>query len=79
MNCAMQVWDNDFMKVDDETIFNLILAANYLDIKALLDLTVIRIKPTTARANAAFYPVEPDRPLDIIWVVILWPSCAFLC
>jgi hypothetical protein len=42
----MQVWDKDFIKVDDETIFNLILAANYLDIKALLDLTVIRIKTT---------------------------------
>ena len=33
------VWDKDFVKVDDETLFNLILAANYLDIKALLDLT----------------------------------------
>merc|ERR1712124_117921 len=27
------VWDKDFVKVDDETLFNLILAANYLDIK----------------------------------------------
>lgn len=33
------VWDKDFVKVDDETLFNLILAANYLDIKSLLDLT----------------------------------------
>ena len=33
------VWDKDFVKVDDETLFNLILAANYLDIKPLLDLT----------------------------------------
>jgi S-phase kinase-associated protein 1 len=32
-------WDKDFVKVDDETLFNLILAANYLDIKSLLDLT----------------------------------------
>ena len=28
-----------FSQVDDETLFNLILAANYLDIKPLLDLT----------------------------------------
>ena len=32
-------WAKDFVKVDDETLFNLILAANYLDIKSLLDLT----------------------------------------
>merc|ERR1719408_717559 len=31
------VWDKDFVKVDDETLFNLILAANYLDIKHLQD------------------------------------------
>jgi len=33
------VWDKNYTKVDDETLFNLILAANYLDIKPLLDLT----------------------------------------
>merc|ERR1711907_553982 len=32
-------WDKEFVKVDDETLFNMILAANYLDIKPLLDLT----------------------------------------
>lgn len=32
-------WDVNYVKVDDETLFNLILAANYLDIKSLLDLT----------------------------------------
>ena len=34
-----QRWDRDYAKVDDATLFNLILAANYLDIKPLLDLT----------------------------------------
>ena len=33
------IWDVNYVKVDDETLFNLILAANYLDIKPLLDLT----------------------------------------
>lgn len=33
-----RVWDRDFIKVDDETLFSLILAANYLNIKPLLDL-----------------------------------------
>lgn len=32
-------WDLDFCKVDNATLFELILAANYMDIKPLLDLT----------------------------------------
>merc|ERR1712146_431388 len=32
-------WENDFVKVDQGTLFQLILAANYLNIKELLDLT----------------------------------------
>jgi S-phase kinase-associated protein 1 len=35
----IKVWDADFVKVDQATLFDLILAANYLNIKNLLDLT----------------------------------------
>ncbi|KAK8916086.1 SKP1-like protein 1A [Platanthera zijinensis] len=35
----LKIWDSDFVKVDQATLFDLILAANYLNIKGLLDLT----------------------------------------
>eukprot|EP00698_Gefionella_okellyi_P003079 TRINITY_DN12894_c0_g1_i1.p1 TRINITY_DN12894_c0_g1~~TRINITY_DN12894_c0_g1_i1.p1 ORF type:complete len:150 (-),score=37.05 TRINITY_DN12894_c0_g1_i1:40-489(-) len=34
-----QKWDQDFVKVEQGTLFEMILAANYLDIKPMLDLT----------------------------------------
>jgi len=36
---VMHTWDQNYMKMDDQQFFELILAANYLDIKPLLDLT----------------------------------------
>ncbi|KAI3977553.1 hypothetical protein MKX01_000466 [Papaver californicum] len=35
----LQNWDAEFVKVDQATLFKIILAADYLDIKNLLDLT----------------------------------------
>ncbi|GMN38192.1 hypothetical protein TIFTF001_007431 [Ficus carica] len=34
----LKAWDAEFVKVDQATLFDLILAANYLDIASLLDL-----------------------------------------
>jgi len=52
------VWDKDFVKVDDETLFNLILAANYLDIKSLLDLTCKTVPPS----NPLPFRAPPSLP-----------------
>ncbi|KAI3994395.1 hypothetical protein MKX01_012652 [Papaver californicum] len=35
----LEMWDKEFVNVDQETLFSLIMAANYLNIKNLLDLT----------------------------------------
>lgn len=36
-------WDAQFVEVDQETLFELILSANYMDIKPLLDLTCAKV------------------------------------
>jgi len=36
-------WDDTFVNVEQDTLFELILAANYLDIKPLLDLTCAKV------------------------------------
>ncbi|XP_010438976.1 PREDICTED: SKP1-like protein 4 [Camelina sativa] len=38
-NSELNTWDTEFLKVDQPTLFELILAANYLNISGLLDLT----------------------------------------
>ncbi|OIV93832.1 hypothetical protein TanjilG_03795 [Lupinus angustifolius] len=35
----LKAWDADFLNVDNSTLYDIILAANYLNIKSLLDLT----------------------------------------
>jgi len=43
MTEVVSTWDADFVDVDQELLFELILAANYMDIKSLLDLTCAKV------------------------------------
>lgn len=36
-------WDADFVNVDQDILFDMILAANYMDIKPMLDLTCAKV------------------------------------
>merc|ERR1711916_114461 len=40
---AVPEWDAKFVDLGQETLFELILAANYMDIKSLLDLTCAKV------------------------------------
>lgn len=49
----LKQWDAEFVKVDDSTIFDLILAANYLNISGLLALTCQHIADKIAACKDA--------------------------
>ncbi|KAI9346204.1 putative negative regulator sulfur controller-3 [Obelidium mucronatum] len=60
----IEEWDAQFIKVDNEILFEIILAANYLDIKGLLDLgckTVANmIKGKKAQEIRDMFNIEND-------------------
>merc|ERR1719498_1914825 len=56
-----KAWDTEFVKVDQGTLFELILAANYLNIKSLLDLTCL----TVANMIKGKTPEEIRKTFDI--------------
>ena len=41
--CGVCEWDVEYVEIEQEILFELILAANYLDIKPLLDLTCAKV------------------------------------
>ncbi|KAG4212688.1 hypothetical protein ERO13_A01G002433v2 [Gossypium hirsutum] len=54
-------WEADFVKVDQTTLFDLISAANFLEIKSLLDLTC----KTVANMMKGKSPVEIRKTFNI--------------
>jgi S-phase kinase-associated protein 1 len=57
-------WDANFVELEQEVLFELILAANYLDIKSLLDLTCAKVasmlKGKTAEEIRRQFNIEND-------------------
>jgi len=43
MECGVSEWDSEYVNIEQEVLFELILAANYLDSKSLLDLTCAKV------------------------------------
>ncbi len=64
-------WDAEFCKVDQGTLFELILAANYLDIKPLLDLTC----KTVANMIKGKSPEEIRKTFNIVNDFTVLLSC----
>jgi len=68
--CRREAWDKKYVEVEDEVLFHLILAANFLDIKDLLDLTC-----KTVRTNFIFLVVcLPASCLAVVYclAVFFW-------
>ncbi|KAH8068644.1 hypothetical protein JL721_6502 [Aureococcus anophagefferens] len=51
MHEVVQEWYANYVDVDQELLFELILAANYMDIKPLLDLTCDRREAQVREEN----------------------------
>ena len=58
----LEKWDKEFVKVDQGTLFELSLAANYLNIKELLDLTCL----TVANMIKGKTPEEIRKTFNIV-------------
>merc|ERR1712050_471203 len=43
LECGVSEWDVEYVNIEQAILFELILAANYLDIKSLLDLTCAKV------------------------------------
>eukprot|EP00239_Pterosperma_sp_CCMP1384_P002802 CAMPEP_0197843662 /NCGR_PEP_ID=MMETSP1438-20131217/578_1 /TAXON_ID=1461541 /ORGANISM="Pterosperma sp., Strain CCMP1384" /LENGTH=156 /DNA_ID=CAMNT_0043453961 /DNA_START=76 /DNA_END=546 /DNA_ORIENTATION=+ len=64
----IKAWDTEFVKVDQATLLELILAANYLNIKNLLNLTCVTvanmIKAKTPEQIRKTFNIENDFTVD---------------
>jgi len=66
MECGISEWDCEYVDIEQEMIFHIILAANYLDIKSLLDLACAKIasmiKGRTVKEIRAQFDINDFTP-----------------
>ena len=64
MSQVVDAWHADFVNVDQEMLFEIVMAANYLDIKALLELSCAKvasmIKGKSVQEIRQFFNIEND-------------------
>merc|ERR1719473_539410 len=73
MEEVVDKWDADFVNVEQELLFEIILAANYMDIKSLLDLSCAKVASmikgkTPAEIRKTFNITEDFTPAEEIKV-----------
>ena len=60
----VEAWYADYVNVDQETLFEIVMAANYLDIKPLLELSCAKvasmIKGKDVKQIRQFFNIEND-------------------
>merc|ERR1711985_226979 len=71
MECGVSEWDSEHVNIEQEVLFELILAANYLDIKSLLDLTCAKVASMIKVIDYCKYhkenpPEEIQKPLKSV-------------
>ena len=59
---VVPAWDAEFVDVDQEMLFELILAANFMDVKPLLDLTCAKVATMIKNKQ----PEEIRRTFNIV-------------
>ncbi|XP_042401504.1 SKP1-like protein 1A [Zingiber officinale] len=61
---ALRAWDNEFVKLNNSSLFDIVIAANYLDIEELVDLVLEtvadRIKGKQAQEIRRQFNIEND-------------------
>jgi len=64
IDCGISEWDCEYINVEQDMIFELIMAANYLDIKSLLDLACSKvasmIKGKSVQEVCDTFKIVPD-------------------